>query len=106
MLDDRISIHIPMSIESMSSTEQQIFMNYLQEKAALVKWTVKMSKQGVANGFISASPDKPFQCPVCNRTHHSRGLYAYKRGNHLIINCFSNKQYETVTELPKVQIAE
>ena len=76
------------------------FQQFLAEHAGETTWTVKQCK----DSFLTARPAKEYTCPVCKHKHSSRGMFAYRKGKSVIVNCFSNKETKLVEDLPAIAV--
>lgn len=56
------------------------------------------------DSFLSARPSARYSCPVCGGEHDSRGLFAYRKGKDLLINCFKNRDNKNASELITVAV--
>ena len=100
MLDKRVAVDLPTCSIEVSKVDEDLFTQFLKEKCPSVAWTVNRS----VNQFLNARPSKSFNCPVCSRTHSHRGMFAYRKSNAIVINCFSNVETKAVSELVTIPV--
>lgn len=102
LLDDHIAVDLPLFAVNISQIDMNMFKQFLEQNEGTkqVQWTVKQNKES----FISGRPSGTYTCPVCKLRHDSRGLFAYRKGKNMLINCFKNKDNKNSCELVSVAI--
>ena len=100
MLDKRVAVDLPACSVHVSTADEELFRQFLKERCPQVTWSIQRS----ANQFLTARPSKSFICPVCSKTHAHRGVYGFRKGSALMINCFSNADTKTTAQLISVPI--
>ena len=85
---------------NLTQTEDCVLVkNFIGEE----HFTVTLNEK---NGFIIAKPGRPFDCKVCARRHDHQGLFAFRQGDGITVNCFSNSANHHVATLPKIKLDE
>lgn len=101
MLDTRLSVDLPDCSIRISRSDEDALREYLANAIPGSDFVLKQSRGSV----ITAVPNSSYNCPVCKHRHDSRGLYAFRRGAMLVVNCFSNQQKKITDALPEIPLA-